>query len=69
MGGKAQIVVGAQHDPAFAFHDYFRILLGFQRMEIGIDAGRSYLIRLIKTVKLFENIHQILQLLTKNKNY
>ena len=37
-GGKAQIVIGAQHDAAVALHDDLRGLAAFQRVEIGIDA-------------------------------
>ncbi len=37
-GGKAQIVIGAQHDAAAALHDDLRGLAAFQRVEIGIDA-------------------------------
>ena len=37
-GGKAQIVIGAQHDAAAALHDDLRGLAAFQRVEVGVDA-------------------------------
>ena len=36
VGGQAQVVVGSQHDAAFAFHDYFHILMGLELVEVGV---------------------------------
>ena len=57
VDGQAQIVVGAQHDAALAFHHDLHILTGFQRMEIGIDPLLFQLIRQRMLITFFKNIH------------
>lgn len=37
IGGKSQIVVGAEHDHAIAFHCHNRSLLALKTMEIRVD--------------------------------
>ena len=54
IGGKPKIVVGAQHDAAFALHDDLYILPGFQGMKIGIDAHALYLFDQGEVLALFE---------------
>ena len=63
IGGQSQIVVGAQHDPALAFHHHFHILSGFQRMEIGIDPLFLGFIHPGTFSALFKNIHKSTELL------
>ena len=54
--GQAQIVVGAQHDAAFAVHDDLHVLLGAQGPEIGVDAPGLEFVRLVVVVAFLEQI-------------
>ena len=43
--GEAEIVVGTEHDTAFALHPHFRVLPGLQCVEVWVDPFLSDLIR------------------------
>ena len=56
---QAQVVVGTEHDAAFAFHEDLHILPGFQRVEIGIDAHCTVVVCQGKFFAFFKKIHSI----------
>ena len=63
LGGQTKVVVGAQHDAAFPFHDDFRVLPCFQRVKIGIDPFCAELVGKREAFALFKNVHMYLPLI------
>ena len=57
MDGQAQIVVGAQHDPALSLHGNLHILAGLQGVEIGIYPFFLQLTSQRRGIAFFKNIH------------
>ena len=57
MDGQAQIVVGAQHDPALSLHGDLHILAGLQGVEIGIYPFFLQLTSQRRGIAFFKNIH------------
>ena len=57
MDGQAQIVVGAQHDPALSLHGDLHILAGLQGVEIGIYPFLLQLAGQRRGIAFFKNIH------------
>ena len=55
--GEAQVVVGAQHDPALSLHDDLRPLPGLQSPKVGVDALVSVFIRQRRGVALCKKVH------------
>ena len=58
--GQAQIVVGAQHNPALALHLHHRVLPGLQGMEVGINPQLLGLVHPGTPLTFFKYIHKYL---------
>ena len=57
--GQTQIIVRAEHDPAFALHDDLGILSGLQRVEIWINTHFLYLIGNRRLKAFLKNVHTV----------
>ncbi len=67
-GGQAEVVVGAEHNAAFAFHDDFRRLTALEIVEIGVDFLFPEVILNVVIIAFRENIHLTLFLRDARKS-